>query len=58
MWYSMRKNLSRIRAWLIGKKRKGFNVHLKKPLRTYNKKSHLEPVYKHPLNLTFQRTSV
>jgi hypothetical protein len=46
MWYIKRKNLSRTRVWLIGKKRKGFNVHLKKPSRTYNKRNHLEPIYK------------
>lgn len=38
MWYSRIKNLSRIRAWLINKKKKNFDVFFKKPLRTYNKK--------------------
>jgi hypothetical protein len=50
MWYSKKKNLKKIKAWLINKKRKGFNVNLKKPLRTYNKRSHLKPVYKLWLN--------
>jgi hypothetical protein len=38
MWYSREKNLSRTRFWSIGKKRKNFNVHLKKPLKIYNKR--------------------
>jgi hypothetical protein len=50
MWYSRRKNLSKTRDWLIGKKRKSFNIHLKKLLRTYNKRSCqkicMEPIYK------------
>ncbi len=50
MWYSKRKNLLRIRVWLIGKKRRGFNICLKKPLRTYNKRNHLELGYKLSLN--------
>jgi hypothetical protein len=37
MWYSRRKNLSRRRAWPIGKKKKSFNIRLKKPLGTYIK---------------------
>jgi hypothetical protein len=46
MWYSRIKNISKTKAWLIGKKRKSFNVHLKKLLRRYNKKSRLELIYK------------
>jgi len=41
MWYSRRKNLSRTRVWLIGKKGKNFNVCLKKPLMIYKKKKPL-----------------
>jgi hypothetical protein len=46
MWYSRRKNLLKTRVWLIGKRRKSFSVRIKKPLGTYNKRSHLEPIYK------------
>jgi hypothetical protein len=40
------KNLSRTKVWQIGKKRKSFNICLKKPFRTYNKRSHSKLVYK------------
>lgn len=40
------KHLSRTKAWPIGKKRKSFNICLKKPLRTYNKRNHSKLVYK------------
>ncbi len=58
MWYSRRKNLSRTKAWLISKKRKSFNVHLKKLLRTYNKRSRLKLVYKFGLKPTSPRISI
>jgi hypothetical protein len=50
MWYSRRGNLSKTRVWLIGKKKKNFDVWFKKPLGTYNKRSNLEPIYKLQLN--------
>jgi hypothetical protein len=34
------KNLSKTKAWLMGKKRKNFNIYLKKQKRTYNKRNH------------------
>jgi hypothetical protein len=40
------KNLLKTKAWPIGKNRKNFNIYLKNPLRTYNKRSHLELIYK------------
>ncbi len=58
MWYSRRKNLSRTKAWLIRKKRKSFNVHLKKLLRTYKKRSRLKLIYKLGLKPTSPRISV
>jgi hypothetical protein len=58
MWYSRIKNLSKTKAWLIGKKRKSFNVHLKKQLRTYNKRSRLELIYKLGLKPTSPRILV
>jgi hypothetical protein len=50
MLYSRIKNLSRTKVWLIGNKRRRFNVYFKQPSRTYNKRNHLEPVYKLQLN--------
>jgi hypothetical protein len=58
MWYSRRKNLSKTKPWLIGKMRKSFNVHLKKLLRTYNKRSCLELIYKLELKPTSPRIPV
>jgi hypothetical protein len=39
MWYSRRNNLSRTKAWPIGKKRKSFNIRLKKPRDIHQKES-------------------
>ncbi len=58
MWYSRKKTLSKTKPWLIGKTRKSFNVHLKKLLRTCNKRSCLELIYKLGLKPTSPRIPV
>jgi hypothetical protein len=50
MWCSKRKNFTRTKVWLIGKRRKIFNFCLKKLLKTCNRRNlrgiYLEPIYK------------
>jgi hypothetical protein len=39
MWYFKRMNPTRIRVWLIGKRRKNFNIFLKKLSKPYNRRN-------------------